>query len=84
MHNGPSESTILRGLLEKAINENTHTKEKLENLLGELEVECDVSKDRTWAETYYCGLHGTRYMDRKETYICPVGKFALDLKKKYE
>lgn len=84
MHSGPSESSVLRSLLEKEIKENTRSKEKLENLLGDLDVECDVSKDRTWVDQYHCGIHGTWFKDRKETYICPVGDFAQKIKKNNE
>lgn len=84
MHAGPSESTILRGMLEKEIAERTRVQDKLDNVLGDLEVECDVSADRTWADQYHCGIHGTFFKDRKETYVCPVGKFAQEVKKRNE
>lgn len=85
MHTGPSESTILRNMLEKEISEKTHLKEKLEDVLGDLEVECDVSSDRIYTDRYYCGIHGAAFEERRQpSYICPVGKFALQVKKKHE
>lgn len=87
MHTGPSESTILRGILEKEIKERTALQEKLNGLLGDLEyVECDISKDRTWADQYFCGCHGTWFKDKSkgEVVFCPVGDFARELKKQNE
>lgn len=84
MHATPSESSILRDLLEKAIAEKVHLKEKLQDVLNALEVECDVSASKTWKDAYHCGLHGTQFTDHKATYICPVGEFAHSLKRKNE
>jgi hypothetical protein len=84
MHTPPSESSILRDLLDKEIRQNSVVKEKLENILGDLDVECDVSADRTWSDQYHCGIHGTFFKDHKKTYVCPVGDFAQELKKRHE
>lgn len=58
---------------------------ELAELKGELEVECDVSKDRTWAQQYHCGMHGTWFRtEMKEPTLCPVGRFAYGLLKRDE
>lgn len=84
MHASPSESSVLRALLEKAEADKKLAQTKLEDVLSDLDVECDVSSNRTWVDTYYCGTHGTHFRDPKGTYICPVGHFAKSIREKYE
>lgn len=83
MHPTPSEASVLRDLLNKEIAEHKRTKEKLKNLVDELEaVECDVSADRTWTQQYSCAVHDTFFRENNPTYVCPMGKFAQELKSK--
>jgi len=37
-------------------------------------VECDINKDKTWKDQYYCGLHCVWFRDDGEPQLCPVGE----------
>jgi hypothetical protein len=80
MHTGPSEASVLRDLLKKEMKNNS----KLTDILAELDVECDVSKDRVWNDQFHCSIHAVTFRDHEESYICPVGHFARELKSRYE
>lgn len=84
MHTGPSEASLLKEILKKEVEQNAFRKEKLEQLLSDLNVGCDISKDRTWNHQFYCKVHDLTYHYNQEAGICPVGQFAKDLKKKHE
>jgi rubrerythrin len=82
---GPiSELSIVRNLLEEETREKNLLKERFASLLDELEVECDVSADRSWSKQYRCSLHGTYFRSDTETDVCPVHDFAQKIKKAYE
>jgi hypothetical protein len=80
MHTRPSEASVLRDLLKKEMKDSSKFKE----LLAELDVECDVSRDSVWNDQFHCSIHAVTFRDHEESYICPVGQFARELKSRYE